>query len=1784
MMGDEDYHMNYWKRTLIGAAVCIGVGFLVSVIWFSFKMPWNSVAAGVVNSNGVFTIPDKTGTLGTNTNPFVILEIVPNENMAQFGYLVGGQEPIDLSAAYQSPDREVVKSAISSYMTTVPANDTVIKQEFVANISVADSTAYYWDYYVNANQYGYYERLSTKTGNYDLTTTTRTVTDPNTLITKTIYKYKVNVVTAGTGWYKWVGYGYVESSALSDTTQYQNSVESETVLNGSSQQLRKIYGYQENVAVHNAYEITKVNNELFKKYALGLAYKDNDASKGEDSTAYNFVGWYQEPEGVNPYNQSDAISGDVTLYAKWKTIYSSGSDSFYTITFHANAGSDEVLKLPSSITYLNKDDSIIKPKNIPLRKGYLFAGWYLDAAGNNPYDFSKKITENATLYAKWTALSDKTYTISYNANGGAGAQGTVVNMPAAVADVRQNGRTTNFDEIKPVPPTREGYIFAGWYWNSACTNPFAFDQPIPTEVTTEAINLYAKWIASASNITYKVTFNVNKPSSALSTVTEVPDAITGLHPGDNLQTKLPETVPVLEGNISNKLASYQVKVITVTPADFTSQTANMELINRANLIVMNETCETQFKNFWSKYRNSELFSKVANQYNSTKTKFTENDLSWDATLKLINKVTGLVESTTMCPVIYDYSIYQSVINSTSNSIKTTIGFTSKFSGSVNVSINNVNGYSSNVYKLFLITQQFNPVTLYNAYIKESKIDSSGNFTASSSTGISNNNYKKFWNNFTLLPYEVISSSNWNSGTMTFSNNALEVIGINSTYTLSSGAGRIRNRVFVYNSISNNIAKGFITTQLPSSAHKDMNEYFYPGSSNYPTQYTTAEGIYYMLHNTEAYKNFDKTLRILEIEPSDSFKSSEFWFWYISRYVPNLKNKPIVFTKNSSEFIGDIADLNSQYDAIYLGVDATNLITSLMPSSYRYAHVGAKVTSSSTRRGSFHTQNDTIDQYLFSGNDITKVKMNHLLAFAQAGYPIILSGDIFSSNGSINTSIIDKSSYIYNLLLSLTSDSTFTFSCFSEKDTSRDDDFVKALNNKSFHLEVKEKPVDYVDRTDPTYQGYTEDKVYINGAVDGGNSKIDEKNLEFTVKINTTNTGYYEVRLYIDTNADGKFDKDEENLDSLEIENTSTNKGTKSKRLVGGQSYRIVRQIEDYTGSIPWKLEIIDVNRPLVRDEATGLCAIKVAEKTKLNVLQIISDGINEDWTMPTVYFPTNAEITLAKSKNGGKDITEVAASVIPTYFNNCIKKVNSNTNLTVSSNSSIIANAGWFYYYTKILKEFDVEFYRLSVTEFSTLASNGVIAGDTTVYLRNGKCTYLTAKGINMLILGYADCYSDITNTRALQLIDDFISAGSTTLFTHDTTSFVNLRSKPAGFSDTYWGYNINQYFREILGMDRFNVMENRGVIGSLSTASDKPYMVNTLQSQNSFYTATGTNVGSRVLTQGMSNVTVGGDGSRVTAATKVNNGQIVTYPYLIPDNLTVASTHAQYYQLDMEADDTVVWYCLDGTGNYYKTDNDVRNTYYIYNKGNITYSGVGHSGGLSDNERRLFVNTMIASYRAGTVPSKPIIINKDKSNKDESTDYLYVDYDATVDVGSAEPFGSEISSYQSNANKIFTKRVYFTPKNFSIILNKKLTVHYYPVIMTDTASGTQVKVLTEYPIHLKTFEYDSDTGQGTEVTNQTFQYEQTYSNGSLATVNMVGGLVQSNYDYYVDVPISDYFYSNLVSGTADALEHYALDSKSWFGIQIQIVMRYGTDEAVNTPLVGSCNVAFMKRGMFMLD
>ena len=149
--------------------------------------------------------------------------------------------------------------------------------------------------------------------------------------------------------------------------------------------------------------------------------------------------------------------------------------------------------------------------------------------------------------------------------------------------------------------------------------------------------------------------------------------------------------------------------------------------------------------------------------------------------------------------------------------------------------------------------------------------------------------------------------------------------------------------------------------------------------------------------------------------------------------------------------------------------------------------------------------------------------------------------------------------------------------------------------------------------------------------------------------------------------------------------------------------------------------------------------------------------------------------------------------------------------------------------------------------------------------------------------------------------------------------------------------------------------------------------------------------------------------------ATQVNQGQITEYPYKLKEEFEVAKTHGQYYELDYTADDDgdgqsdlVVWYCLGGRTSgdsgkretiYSQSPNDVRNNYYIYNKGNITYTGMGHARNdwngewYTFEEAKLFINTMIASYQAGVKQPNITVLKSGLQEAPEmKTMYRYYD------------------------------------------------------------------------------------------------------------------------------------------------------------------------------------------------
>ena len=73
-----------------------------------------------------------------------------------------------------------------------------------------------------------------------------------------------------------------------------------------------------------------------------------------------------------------------------------GGKSTYKVTFNSNGGSSV------DSQEVNKGDKAIEPTN-PTRDGYTFNGWYLSLTDVTPYDFSKEVTENIELIAKWSS-------------------------------------------------------------------------------------------------------------------------------------------------------------------------------------------------------------------------------------------------------------------------------------------------------------------------------------------------------------------------------------------------------------------------------------------------------------------------------------------------------------------------------------------------------------------------------------------------------------------------------------------------------------------------------------------------------------------------------------------------------------------------------------------------------------------------------------------------------------------------------------------------------------------------------------------------------------------------------------------------------------------------------------------------------------------------------------------------------------------------------------------------------------------------------------------------------------------------------------------------------------------------------------------------------------------------------------------------------------------------------------------------------------------------------------
>ena len=157
----------------------------------------------------------------------------------------------------------------------------------------------------------------------------------------------------------------------------------------------------------------------------------------------------------------------------------------YTVTFNSNGGTN------IENVSVNKNELVSAPK-VPNKTGYTFDGWYSDESLTTSWSFvSDKVTENMTLYAKWTINQ---YTITFDSDGGTSVDSITADYNAQIT--------------KPVDPTRKGYTFAGW------------DTTIPSTMPAQNMTIKALWTPnSSSSETYSYTFESSQFNSNDQTVT-----------------------------------------------------------------------------------------------------------------------------------------------------------------------------------------------------------------------------------------------------------------------------------------------------------------------------------------------------------------------------------------------------------------------------------------------------------------------------------------------------------------------------------------------------------------------------------------------------------------------------------------------------------------------------------------------------------------------------------------------------------------------------------------------------------------------------------------------------------------------------------------------------------------------------------------------------------------------------------------------------------------------------------------------------------------------------------------------------------------------------------------------------------------------------------------------------------------------------------------------------------------------------------------------------------------
>ena len=218
-------------------------------------------------------------------------------------------------------------------------------------------------------------------------------------------------------------------------------------------------------------------------------------------TGYTFEKWVK-PDGTEFVFGTDTVTGNITLTATWRV-------NSYTVTFNTNGGSQVASQS------VNHNGTASLPSQ-PTKAEQVFVGWYEDSDFSTPFDFSKKIVQDTTVYARFVDRIEEIFTVKFVGSS----------TPVASRTTNEGGVLTDL----PAATSADGKEFLGW-WMSDFEDESKLTARYTGQVLTQNITLFAVfesdapavsvnengavWDSMGVNMSYRVT--ITKPDNTTET-------------------------------------------------------------------------------------------------------------------------------------------------------------------------------------------------------------------------------------------------------------------------------------------------------------------------------------------------------------------------------------------------------------------------------------------------------------------------------------------------------------------------------------------------------------------------------------------------------------------------------------------------------------------------------------------------------------------------------------------------------------------------------------------------------------------------------------------------------------------------------------------------------------------------------------------------------------------------------------------------------------------------------------------------------------------------------------------------------------------------------------------------------------------------------------------------------------------------------------------------------------------------------------------------------------------